>query len=89
MIAGDGTAVRPTGRSAALSTTPDVTFAAAHALAQAGVGVRLFTVQVLGTINALDVEGHFTPDRARRLEALVAARRPALLAAMDAARKAG
>ena len=46
-------------------------------------------VQVLGTINALDVEGHFTPDRAGRLEALVEAHRPALLAAIDAARKAG
>ena len=72
-----------------MTTTPDATFAALHALAQAGVGVRLFTVQVLGTINALDVEGHFTPDRAGRLEALVAAHRPALLAAIDAARKAG
>ena len=38
--------------------------------------------QVVGTVNVLDVAGHFTPDRVAMLESLVAAHRPALLAAM-------
>lgn len=38
--------------------------------------------QVVGTVNVLDVAGHFTPDRVATLESLVAAHRPALLAAM-------
>jgi hypothetical protein len=37
---------------------------------------------VVGTINILDAAGHFTPDRAARLEGLVARHRAALLAAM-------
>lgn len=39
---------------------------------------------VVGTVNLLDAEGHFTPDRVAALEALVAAHRDALLAAMAA-----
>ena len=39
---------------------------------------------VVGTVNILDVEGHFTPERVAALEALVSAHRPALLAAMAA-----
>jgi GAF domain-containing protein len=38
--------------------------------------------QVVGTVNVLDVAGHFTPARVAALESLVAAHRPALLAAM-------
>ncbi|MCC5969232.1 MAG: GAF domain-containing protein [Pararhodobacter sp.] len=38
--------------------------------------------QVAGTVNILDVAGHFTPERAEMLEALVSEHRPALLAAM-------
>lgn len=38
--------------------------------------------QVVGTVNVLDVAGHFTPERVAALESLVAAHRPALLAAM-------
>jgi len=37
--------------------------------------------QVVGTVNVLDVEGHFTPERVATLERLVAEHRPALLAA--------
>ncbi|MFN4099189.1 MAG: GAF domain-containing protein [Pararhodobacter sp.] len=37
---------------------------------------------VVGTVNILDVAGHFTEERAEALEALVAEHRPALLAAM-------
>lgn len=37
---------------------------------------------VVGTVNILDVAGHFTPERAAMLEALVAEHRTALLAAM-------
>ena len=40
------------------------------------------TGQVVGTVNILDAAGHFTPERAARLEALVAAHRTELLAAM-------
>jgi len=39
---------------------------------------------VLGTINILDVEGHFTPARIAALNALVAERLPAIAAAMRA-----
>lgn len=39
---------------------------------------------VLGTINILDVEGHFTPVRIAALNALVAERLPAIAAAMRA-----
>jgi len=38
--------------------------------------------QVVGTVNILDAAGHFTPERAERLEALVTEHRTALLAAM-------
>lgn len=38
---------------------------------------------VVGTVNVLDVEGHFTPDTVARLEALVAAHRDRLLDAMS------
>lgn len=40
---------------------------------------------VVATVNLLDVEGYFTPDRMARIEALVAAHRPALLAAIRSA----
>lgn len=40
--------------------------------------------QVVGTVNILDAAGHFTADRVARLEALVAAHRADLLAAMAA-----
>lgn len=39
---------------------------------------------VRGTVNLLDVEGHFTPDRVRAIEALILARQADLLAAMSA-----
>lgn len=39
---------------------------------------------VVGTVNVLDRAGHFTPLRVAALESLVAAHRPALLAAMAA-----
>jgi Xaa-Pro aminopeptidase len=38
--------------------------------------------RIVGTVNILDAEGHFTPGTVARLEALVADHRPALLAAM-------
>lgn len=38
--------------------------------------------QVVGTVNILDAAGHFTPERAEMLEALVTEHRTALLAAM-------
>ncbi len=41
-------------------------------------------VQVVGTVNILDAEGHFTPDRIATLQALVDARCANLLAAMVA-----
>ncbi|MDO9524410.1 MAG: GAF domain-containing protein [Gemmobacter sp.] len=37
--------------------------------------------QVVGTVNVLDIEGHFTPERVATLESLVATHRTALLAA--------
>lgn len=37
---------------------------------------------VRGTVNLLDVEGHFTPERVRAIEELIAARQDDLLAAM-------
>lgn len=37
---------------------------------------------VVGTVNILDAQGHFTPERVTLLEALIARHRPALLAAM-------
>jgi hypothetical protein len=40
--------------------------------------------RVVGTVNILDVAGHFTPERVAKLETLVAAHRADLLAAMDA-----
>jgi hypothetical protein len=40
--------------------------------------------RVVGTVNILDAEGHFTPARVARLEALVDARRSELAAAMAA-----
>ena len=40
--------------------------------------------RVVGTVNILDRRGHFTPETVARLEALVAAHRPALVAAMGA-----
>lgn len=40
--------------------------------------------EVAGTVNLLDAEGHFTPDRVAGLEALVARFRDDLLAAMAA-----
>lgn len=40
--------------------------------------------RVVGTVNILDRAGHFTPEVVSRLEALVAAHRPALVAAMAA-----
>lgn len=39
---------------------------------------------VRGTVNLLDVEGHFTPDRVRAVEALIVARQADLLDAMAA-----
>lgn len=39
---------------------------------------------VVGTVNILDVEGHFTPERVATLTALVARHRTALVAAMAA-----
>lgn len=38
--------------------------------------------KVVGTVNILDVEGHFTPERVAKLEALVADHRATLLEAM-------
>ena len=38
--------------------------------------------EVVGTVNALDAEGWFTPERVARIEALVASRNDALAAAM-------
>lgn len=38
--------------------------------------------KVVGTVNILDAENHFTPERVARLEALVEEHRPALLQAM-------
>ena len=38
--------------------------------------------QVVGTVNVLDVEGHFTPERVAVLEALVAGHKAELLAAI-------
>lgn len=38
--------------------------------------------KVVGTVNILDVEGHFTPERVAKLEALVAEHRATLLEAM-------
>lgn len=38
--------------------------------------------QVLGTLNILDVEGHFTPDRVAALQAMIARRLPEIAAAM-------
>lgn len=40
--------------------------------------------KVRGTVNLLDIEGHFTPDRVRAIEALIVARQADLLAAMAA-----
>ncbi|MEZ5887996.1 MAG: GAF domain-containing protein [Paracoccaceae bacterium] len=40
--------------------------------------------KVVGTVNLLDVENHFTPERVASLEALVARERPALVAALVA-----
>ncbi len=39
--------------------------------------------QVVATVNLLDAEGHFTPERSAVLEALVEAHRPDLLSAFD------
>ncbi|MCV2867214.1 GAF domain-containing protein [Defluviimonas sp. WL0002] len=39
---------------------------------------------VIGTVNIFEVEGHFTPDRVRAYEALVARHQPALLARIAA-----
>lgn len=41
-------------------------------------------MQVVGTVNILDAEGHFTPARIAILQALVETHRPDLLAAMAA-----
>lgn len=38
--------------------------------------------EVIGTVNVLDVEQHFTPERVARIEALVAENKPALIKAM-------
>lgn len=40
--------------------------------------------QVIGTVNVLDVAGHFTPERVATLEGLVAAHHDALVAAIAA-----
>lgn len=40
--------------------------------------------RVVGTVNILDAEGHFTPDRVATFEALVEQHRPALLKAIAA-----
>lgn len=42
--------------------------------------------QVFGTVNILDVENHFTPERVTALTALVQSRRDVLLAAFDSAK---
>jgi len=45
--------------------------------------------ETVGTVNLLDVEGYFTPARLDRLHAIIAAERPALVAALQATPLAG
>ena len=80
------------GRSFVANTTPEfAVYFADHALINAlgcasamNIPVADAAGQVVGTVNILDAEGHFTPDRIATLEALVADHRPALLAALAA-----
>lgn len=41
--------------------------------------------EVIGTVNLLDVEGYFTPERLAKLHAIIAAQHPVLVAALLAA----
>lgn len=53
---------------------------------QSAVNIPVFDAgQVVATVNLLDVEDHFPPTRVAALEALVARRTPALVAALRAA----
>lgn len=83
------------GRSFVANTTPEfAVYFSDHALINAlGCHSALNMpvsdgAQIVGTVNVLDAEGHFTPDRVAILEALVADHRPALLKAMATARAA-
>lgn len=76
------------GRSFVANTTPEfAVYFSDHALINAlGCDSALNMpvsdgALVVGTINVLDVEGHFTPERVARLEKLVADHRDVLLAA--------
>lgn len=76
------------GRSFVANTTPEFAiYFSDHALINAlGCHSALNMpvsdgVQVVGTVNVLDIEGHFTPERVAKLERLVADHRDALLAA--------
>ena len=79
------------GRSFVANTTPEFSiYFSDHALINALGCHAAMNIPVsdggvvVGTVNLLDAEGFFTPDRVAALEALVAAHRPALLAAMAA-----
>jgi len=78
------------GHSFVANTTPEFAlYFSDHALINAlgcqsamNIPVADDDGRVVGTVNILDVTGHFTPERADMLEALVAGHRNALLAAM-------
>ncbi|MFD1911236.1 GAF domain-containing protein [Halodurantibacterium flavum] len=78
------------GRSFVANTTPEFAiYFADHALinslgceAAMNIPVADDAGMVVGTVNILDAEGHFTPERVARLEGLVAAHRAQLVAAM-------
>jgi hypothetical protein len=78
------------GRSFVANTTADFAiYFTDHALINAlgchsamNIPVADDSGLVVGTVNILDAEGHFTPERVAALESLVARRRGDLLAAM-------
>ncbi|MEZ5751735.1 MAG: GAF domain-containing protein [Paracoccaceae bacterium] len=78
------------GRSFVANTTPEFAiFFSDHALINSlgcqsamNIPVPDDAGLVVGTVNILDAEGHFTPDRVAALEALVARRRGDLLTAL-------
>jgi GAF domain-containing protein len=81
------------GRSFVANTTAGFApFFADHALinalgCQAAMNIPVLNAKlVVGTVNVLDAEGHFTPARIAALEALVAQRGVQLLAAMAASK---
>lgn len=76
------------GVSFVANTTPEFAlYFSDHALinalgCQAAMNIPVSDgTQVVGTVNILDAEGHFTPDRIATLEGMVRANRDALLAA--------